>query len=500
MQEESDNAIVLRQATHDPAALAPLIVTDASGRLHLHEDPAANLVLITDDNSTPAERYQYDAFGDPTILNGDGDLVLPASAVDQGPRFGGMPYLGGPGLFAAGARHYDPITGVFLARDPNLHADSPSPYAYCGHNPVGRIDPDGALWGPLLFGVFGAVANVIGLWRSGADFDAWDVFAAGAIGFGAGFVGAATFGRAAAGITRGLLSVAGRAPVALGVKTSIAISVGSGAGAGLVSGGVSGSLAGAAGGAYTGMRGGGDAWDLATSGGAREGVAGMAAGLVGGALFQGSLRAGALPKGTWARIHGGRQPPGQSWGGRAAQLLPRGLLSPYGAGSATIGAASAASGAAARGLWNSDLSLSQVADASWQGALLGLSSTALHPTTYQYWRTRADVGAAAHVDAAHRNAQAHHQRNVAQYPEFSVPQHRGNGVLDKINNLLTRGNLHGTGSTFSTPLEHAQMHAQWRFGQRYGFTRWATHGPWTPSTDVSLAGRSSLPVNHQSKK
>ena len=500
LQEESDNAIVLRQATHDPAALAPLIVTDASGRLHLHEDPAANLVLITDDNSTPAERYQYDAFGDPTILNGDGDLVLPASAVDQGPRFGGMPYLGGPGLFAAGARHYDPITGVFLARDPNLHADSPSPYAYCGHNPVGRIDPDGALWGPLLFGVFGAVANVIGLWRSGADFDAWDVFAAGAIGFGAGFVGAATFGRAAAGITRGLLSVAGRAPVALGVKTSIAISVGSGAGAGLVSGGVSGSLAGAAGGAYTGMRGGGDAWDLATSGGAREGVAGMAAGLVGGALFQGSLRAGALPKGTWARIHGGRQPPGQSWGGRAAQLLPRGLLSPYGAGSATIGAASAASGAAARGLWNSDLSLSQVADASWQGALLGLSSTALHPTTYQYWRTRADVGAAAHVDAAHRNAQAHHQRNVAQYPEFSVPQHRGNGVLDKINNLLTRGNLHGTGSTFSTPLEHAQMHAQWRFGQRYGFTRWATHGPWTPSTDVSLAGRSSLPVNHQSKK
>jgi RHS repeat-associated protein len=193
-----------------------VIVTDASGRLHLHEDPAANLVLITDDNSTPAERYQYDAFGDPTILNGDGDLVLPASAVDQGPRFGGMPYLGGPGLFAAGARHYDPITGVFLARDPNLHADSPSPYAYCGHNPVGRIDPDGALWGPLLFGVFGAAANVIGLWRSGADFDAWDVLAAGAIGFGAGFVGAATFGRAAAGITRGLLSVAGRAPVALG--------------------------------------------------------------------------------------------------------------------------------------------------------------------------------------------------------------------------------------------------------------------------------------------
>jgi RHS repeat-associated protein len=321
-----------------------VIVTDASGRLHLHEDPAANLVLITDDNSTPAERYQYDAFGDPTILNGDGDLVLPASAVDQGPRFGGMPYLGGPGLFAAGARHYDPITGVFLARDPNLHADSPSPYAYCGHNPVGRIDPDGALWGPLLFGVFGAAANVIGLWRSGADFDAWDVFAAGAIGFGAGFVGAATFGRAAAGITRGLLSVAGRAPVALGAKTSIAISVGSGAGAGLVSGGVSGSLAGAAGGAYAGMRGGGDAWDLASSGAAREGVAGMAAGLVGGALFQGSLRAGVLPSGTWGRLVGTARRPPQAWGGRGQRCHLRGLASPAGLGLAGAGFASGFTG------------------------------------------------------------------------------------------------------------------------------------------------------------
>jgi len=70
-------------------------------------------------------------------------------------------------------------------------------------------------------------------------------------------------------------------------------------------------------------------------------------------------------------------------------------------------------GAAARGLWNGDFSLSEAADASWQGALLGLSSAALHPTTYQYWRTRADVRAAAHIENAHKNAQTHHQRNVA---------------------------------------------------------------------------------------
>jgi RHS repeat-associated protein len=498
LQEENDDAVVLRQATHDPAALAPVIVTDASGRLHLHEDPAANLVLITDDNSTPAERYQYDAFGDPTILSGDGDVVLPASTVDLGPRFGGMPYLGGPGLFAAGARHYDPITGVFLARDPNLHADSPSPYAYCGHNPVGRIDPDGALWGPLLFGVFGAAANVIGLWRSGADFDAWDVFAAGAIGFGAGFVGGATFGRAAAGITRGLLSVAGRAPVALGAKTSISISVGSGAGAGLVSGGVSGSLAGAAGGAYAGMRGGGDAWALASSGAAREGVAGMAAGLVGGALFQGSLRAGVLPSGTWSRILGTARRPPQAWGGRGAAVMLRGLASPAGLGLAGAGFASGFTNGfvnhlQAGGSW--DEGIDPALASGMTGAALGLAASGLNPVTYQYWRARGSTNAAAQIQRARRHTVGrHHQRNVAQYPEHSTPASPNNSWIDNITARFTRGNVTGTSSVFPTETLHEAWHLQW--GGRGTWSQRPSHGPWTPEINPTFA---ALPVNHTRK-
>ena len=503
LQEENDDAVVLRQALHDPVALAPVIVTEASGRLHLHEDPAANLVLITDDNGTPAERYQYDAFGDPTILNGGGDIVLPASAVDQGPRFGSMPYLGGPGLFAAGARHYDPITGVFLARDPNLHADSPSPYAYCGHNPVGRIDPDGALWGPLLFGVFGAAANVIGLWRSGADFDAWDVFAAGAIGFGAGFIGAATFGRAAAGITRGLLSVAGRAPVALGAKTSIAISVGSGAGAGLVSGGVSGSLAGAAGGAYAGLRGGGDAWALASSGAAREGVAGMAAGLVGGALFQGSLRAGAIPRGTWASLErelGGKSP---------VQMYARAVLSPHGLGAAGIGYASGFAGAAAGELWSGadgHQAASAGSESGVRGAALGLLVGGLNPVGMQYWRLRFSPAAARGLNQSHRDFRGtHHQRNWAQYPELATASSQRASVFDRLVARFTRGNVSGIGSLYrqpDNPQGHSDMHAQWQFGQpggRGAWRSWSTHGPWTPDWNPNLT-ISALPTNHAHKK
>ncbi len=504
LQEEDDGANVVRQCTHDPAALAPLLATNASGRLHLHEDPAANLVLLTGASGEPVERYQYDAFGRPTIFPGVGDFELGASAVGEGPRFGGMPHLREADLFVARARHYDPVAGVFLARDPNLHADSPSPYAYCGHNPVGRIDPDGALWGPLLFGVFGAAANIIGLWRSGADFDAWDVLAAGAIGFGAGFVGTATFGRAAAGITRGLLSVAGRAPVALGAKTSIAISVSSGAGAGLVSGGVSGGLAGAAGGAYAGMRGGGDPWDLVGSGAAREGVAGMAAGLVGGALFQGSLRAGVLPKGTWASLRreiGGKKP---------IQTFTRAAASPYGLGGAGIGYAASFAGSAAGEFWSSgdeSRALSAGREAGLPGAIFGLTFGGLHPAGLQYWRLRLSPGAAGSLNESHRLFQGtHHQRNWAQYPEFASASFPRASAFDRVTALFTRGNVSGEGSLYrhgANPLNHAAMHGQWRFGQPGSPTAWrswSTHGPWTPEWDVTYSGIGALPTNHTLKK
>src|SRR5690606_25174748 len=157
-------------------------------------------------------------------------------------------------------------------------------------------------WGALLFGAIGAAAGVFQTWRSDPDADALDLFMAGVIGFGAGFVGATTFGWASAGITRGLLSVAGRPGLALAAKTSVALSVTSGVGAGAVSGGLAGGLAGAVGGGYEALRYGGDTWETIKSGALREGISGMAAGAVGGGLFQGLLRAGALPTRTWGRL------------------------------------------------------------------------------------------------------------------------------------------------------------------------------------------------------
>jgi hypothetical protein len=289
----------------------------------------------------------------------------------------------------------------------------------------------------------------------------------------------------------------------LGAKTSIAISVGSGAGAGLVSGGVSGSLAGAAGGAYAGMRGGGDAWDLASSGAAREGVAGMAAGLVGGALFQGSLRAGAIPRGTWASLErelGGKSP---------VQMYARAVLSPHGLGAAGIGYASGFAGAAAGELWSgadAHQAASAGSESGVRGAALGLLVGGLNPVGMQYWRLRFSPAAARGLNQSHRDFRGtHHQRNWAQYPELATASSQRASAFDRLVARFTRGNVSGIGSLYrqpDNPQGHSDMHAQWQFGQpgaRGAWRSWSTHGPWTPDWNPNLT-ISALPTNHAHKK
>jgi RHS repeat-associated protein len=60
-----------------------------------------------------------------------------------------MQSVEGVNLYSTPSRLYDPLFGSFLARDPRLYSDSPSPYVYAAHNPVDFADPSGRDKTPL---------------------------------------------------------------------------------------------------------------------------------------------------------------------------------------------------------------------------------------------------------------------------------------------------------------------------------------------------------------
>ncbi len=98
------------------------------------------------------EEHDYDSGDGGTTYRGDGvpDNLLGRSATD------GFPFM------HTGARYYDPSTGRFLQRDPIGISGGLNVYAYCGNNPVIRIDPNGRDWDDIKVGL----AKVF-LWGTG---------------------------------------------------------------------------------------------------------------------------------------------------------------------------------------------------------------------------------------------------------------------------------------------------------------------------------------------
>lgn len=509
LQEESASSVE-RQNMVLPGCLVPLLSTTTSGHLCVHLDGAHSALLVTDSAGAPVERYRYSAFGEPTIFDGSGTTSRDTSAVGLAPLFNGMLYHPSAHVYVTVSRPYDPTTGLFLARDPLLHAQSPSPYVFALHDPVNGLDPDGNLPPLIIAGlIVGGIGAVIGggaVMLGSDDWDFWDVLAGTAIGFGAGFIGATTFGWAAGAIGGSLLTAAGgTAVVGQSAWMGTAISVTSGVGAGAFSGLASGLFSGGANGVYHGgIRGRGDMWQMIGEGMYREGISGMGAGAVTGGLFQGALLAG-RPGVTWSALRS------SFGGGQPARVIGRGLLSPYGLGGAGAGFAGGMTGGVTRNMLEGDDFSTAVSD-SWGEGLFsagaGAFMTAAHPTTYSYWRARLSPSHAAAIEST-RPGQVHHQRNVAQYPEYAVregPPRAPHTFIDRLNNAVTRGNVQGPQSTYlapNNPLTHVQMHEQWRFGQTFnpnGWTNVPTHGPWTPPWMANLAWPNALGQGHSDKE
>lgn len=151
---------------------------------------------IYDQSGNLQAQYVYDAWGNHKVLDATGaeDINLQSIGNINPIRYRGYYYDTETKLYYLKARYYDPEAGRFISADdtqflePNT-VNGLNMYAYCGSNPVMRVDPTGASWD---WGVFwDAVVNVFAAGVALAVEVATTLVAGPVVGTIAGF---ATFG------------------------------------------------------------------------------------------------------------------------------------------------------------------------------------------------------------------------------------------------------------------------------------------------------------------
>lgn len=116
-----------------------VVIMERGGETYYyHTNSLGSVIALTDGTGTEVERYNYDAYGLPSIHN---------SAVNNPYMFTGRRIDQETGLYYYRARQYSANLGRFLQRDPIdiEFKNGRNHYAYVSNNPVNRIDPLGLL-------------------------------------------------------------------------------------------------------------------------------------------------------------------------------------------------------------------------------------------------------------------------------------------------------------------------------------------------------------------
>ena len=105
--------------------------------------------------------YRYDAWGDQEIELLDPEYEELAKANPF--RYRGYYYDTETGLYYLKSRYYDPEVGRFITIDDISYIDPETInglnlYAYCGNNPVMRVDENGNAWWEWLVGALLVIA------------------------------------------------------------------------------------------------------------------------------------------------------------------------------------------------------------------------------------------------------------------------------------------------------------------------------------------------------
>lgn len=126
----------------------------------LRKNAQGDITHIFNLNGNLVARYEYDAWGNHIVLDETGNEITNTSHIGKmNPfRYRGYFYDEETNLYYLINRYYDPETGRFISQDQISYLQPEvinglNLFAYCGNNPVMRIDENGCSWSSFWSGV-----------------------------------------------------------------------------------------------------------------------------------------------------------------------------------------------------------------------------------------------------------------------------------------------------------------------------------------------------------
>ena len=145
VEERVTSGTMERQYVWGSQYIDELVSVDKNGvRRYPLQDANWNTTTFVDSSGSPLEHYVYNAYGQPSTLDGVfTQTSSQASTLSFDYFFAGYRVDKLTGLFQVRNRMYHPSVGVWVQRDPLEYADSSNHYQYAQSDPAGAIDPIG---------------------------------------------------------------------------------------------------------------------------------------------------------------------------------------------------------------------------------------------------------------------------------------------------------------------------------------------------------------------
>jgi RHS repeat-associated protein len=147
IEERDQNDNVLANYVYGTGVDEVRRMTRNGQQYYYTSDAQGNVTEITDDDGNLVEQYRYDAFGTPTIRDGDGDAIS-ASAIGNRLMFQGRDRDPDTGLYNFRYRYSSPSLGRFLQPDPIGQKGELNLYGFLKNDPISKIDPLGLVGFP----------------------------------------------------------------------------------------------------------------------------------------------------------------------------------------------------------------------------------------------------------------------------------------------------------------------------------------------------------------